>query len=180
MNPFAFLVDSLFSIYIMVLMLRVILQWTRADFYNPLSQFVVKITNPLVVPLRRIIPGFGGLDIATLLLIFLLTCLKLYLVILINGIPFMSISLVSVILTSIKDMIDLVLNIFLFAILIQAILSWVNPDPYNPVMGILNTVTAPVLRPFRRLIPPIGGIDISPMIAMIAIIFIQKLLQYLF
>lgn len=179
MNPFAFLIDALFSIYIMVLMLRVILQWTRADFYNPLSQFVVKITNPVVVPLRRIIPGLGGLDLATLLIIFLLTAVKLYLIMLISGLPFASISVISVVLTSLLDMVNLVLNIFLFAILIQAILSWVNPDPYNPVMGILNTVTEPVLRPFRRLIPPISGIDISPMIAMIAIIFVQKMLQYL-
>jgi YggT family protein len=178
MNPFAFLVDILLHLYTLVLMLRLLLQWVRADFYNPVSQFIVKITSPLVVPLRRIVPGYGGIDFATLLLVLLITALKLSLVAVLNGVPIGDISALGLLIKTLLDTIDLVLNIFLFAIFIQAILSWVNPDPYNPVMSLLGSITWPVLKPFRKLLPPIGGFDISPIFAIIAILFIKQTIHY--
>lgn len=180
MNPFAYLVDTLIFLFTLVLMLRLLLQWVRADFYNPVSQFTVKVTNPVVIPLRRIIPGFGGIDIATLLLIFVFTAIRILAVYLINGFEPNEIIGIPLLFRVLFDVIDLLLNVFLFAIFIQAILSWVNPDPYNPVASLLHSLTTPVLSPIRRIIPSIGGIDISPIFAIIAIMFIKQSLNYFF
>lgn len=176
MNPFVFLIDILFHLYTVILMLRLILQWARADFYNPVSQFIVKITNPLVKPLRRIIPGFFGIDFATLVLIFALTTIKILIVYSLSGYNLFSGLLI---ITIVLDVVDLLLNIFLFAIIIQALLSWVNPDPYNPVVALLNSLTWPILKHFRKLIPPISGFDLSPIFAIISIMFIQQSIHYL-
>ena len=178
MNPFAFLIDILIHLYIVVLMLRLILQWAHADFYNPVSQFVVKVTNPVVTPLRRLIPGYWGIDFATLLSILVFTAIKLSLVALINGAALSDISALGLFLSTLLETVNLILNIFLFAIIVQAILSWVNPDPYNPVVGLLHAITAPVLKPFRQLVPPISGMDISPIFAIITILFIKQSINY--
>ena len=177
MNPFIFLIDTVFYFYTLLLMLRLLLQWVRADFYNPLSQFVVKVTNPVVIPLRRIIPGLGGIDVASLLLVIGLTCIKVLLITWIMGIP---VNVISLVLTSLMETIILLLDIFLFSILILAIMSWINPDPYHPAAALLNSLTRPVIRPLRQRIPPIGGIDITPMIAIIIIIFLKQTLRYFF
>ena len=100
MNPFAFLIDILFHHYILVLMLRLLLQWVRADFYNPVSQFIVKATNPVVRPLRRFIPGYWGIDFATLILVLLFTAVKISLVAIINGMPATEISAVAITLST--------------------------------------------------------------------------------
>ena len=176
MNPFVFLIDILFHLYTVILMLRLILQWARADFYNPVSQFIVKITNPVVRPMRKLIPGFFGIDFATLVLILALTTIKLLIVFSLSGYNLTGSLLV---MTVLLETIDLLLNIFLFAIIIQALLSWVNPDPYNPVVGLLNSLTWPILKHFRKLIPPISGFDISPIFAIISIMFIQQSIHYL-
>ncbi|MDH5765874.1 MAG: YggT family protein [Gammaproteobacteria bacterium] len=176
MNPFAFLIDILFHLYTVVLMLRLLLQWVKADFYNPVCQFIVKITNPVVIPLRRFIPGMWGIDFATLTLILVFTSIKLIIVYGLSGYDF---SLLAVILKTLIQTVILVLDVFLFAIIIQAILSWVNPDPYNPVVALLNYLTWPILKHFRKLIPPISGFDISPIFAIIAILFIKQTILYL-
>jgi YggT family protein len=176
-NPFIFLIDTLFSIYIAIMLIRFILQHTGADFYNPISQFVVKITQPLVAPARRIIPGYKRIDIATLVLVFMLILLKLTLLYTIAGYPLNGVALV---IFALEDLISLTFDVFIVAMIIQAILSWVNPDPYHPVYRLLHTVTAPVLRPFQRLIPPISGLDLSVMVAIIALMFLKKLILSLF
>ena len=173
MNPLLFLVDILFQLYATALLIRVLLQWVRADFYNPISQFIVKITNPPVKPLRKIIPGFGGIDIATLLLAVIVLAIKVMIV-------YQTLNPLVILLLSSGQALLLLLSIFLYSIIIQAVLSWVNPDPYNPVVSLLNSITFPVLKHFRRLIPPISGMDISPIFAIIALMFIQYSLRYLF
>ena len=177
MNPFVFLIDTLFYLYTLLLMLRLLLQWVRADFYNPLSQFVVKATSPLVVPLRRIIPGLGGLDIATLLLVLIFTFVKLTLISWIAGMPFNALWLS---LSTLLETFILLLDIFLFSIFILAIMSWINPDPYHPAAALLRSITRPVMKPLQQRIPLVGGIDISPMIAIIIIMFIKQSLRYFF
>ncbi|MDH5473876.1 MAG: YggT family protein, partial [Gammaproteobacteria bacterium] len=112
-------------------MLRLLLQWVRADFYNPVCQFIVKATNPVVIPLRRFIPGIWGIDIASLVLILCFTAIKIFLVYGLSGID---ISFAGVIIKTVIETIILTLDIFLFAIIIQAVLSWINPDPYNPIV----------------------------------------------
>lgn len=175
MNPFAFLIDILFHLYTVVLMLRLLLQWVRADFYNPVCQFIVKITNPVVIPLRRFIPGMWGIDFATLVLILAFTAIK---ILLIYGLSGFDVSIAAVIIKTLIETIMLTLDIFLFAIIIQALLSWINPDPYNPVVSLLNYLTWPVLKHFRKLLPPISGFDLSPIFAIITIMFIKQSIHY--
>jgi len=177
MNPFIFLIDTLFYLYTLLLMLRLLLQWVRADFYNPLSQFVVKATSPVVIPLRRIIPSVGGIDLATLLLVLTITFIKLMLISWITDIPF---SAPWLLLATAMETIVLLLDIFLFSIIILAIMSWVNPDPYHPAAALLRSLSRPIMKPLQQLIPPMGGIDISPMIAIILIMFIKQSLRYFF
>jgi len=176
-NPLIFLVETLFDLYIIVLMLRFILQQVRADFYNPISQFIVKATAPVLNPARKLIPGLGGIDLATIVVVVAFIAIKLFIISLLSG---YTPSVLALLLTGIRDFITLLLNIFIFAIIVQAILSWINPDPYNPVSGILFNITRPVLQPFRRLIKPIGGLDLSPLIALITLMFIERLVAYLF
>lgn len=177
MNPFVFLIDTLFYLYTLLLMFRLLLQWVRADFYNPLSQFVVKATSPLVIPLRRIIPGLGGMDIATLLLVLTFTFLKLMLISWISGLPF---NVLWLSLSTLLETFILLLDIFLFSIFILALMSWINPDPYHPAAALLRSITRPVMKPLQQHIPLVGGIDISPMIAIIIIMFIKQSLRYIF
>ena len=176
-NPLIFLVETLFDLYIIVLMLRFILQQVRADFYNPISQFIVKATAPVLNPARKMIPGVGGIDLATIIVVIVFIAIKIFIIALLSG---YSTSVLALLLTGIRDFITLALNIFIFAIIVQAILSWINPDPYNPVSGILFNITRPVLTPFRRLIKPVGGLDLSPLVALIALMFLERLVSYLF
>lgn len=182
-----FLLTTLMQLYITVLMLRFLLQWVRADFYNPFSQFIVKLTNPLVRPLRRIIPGWGGLDVATLLLAYLITMLQVTLVGtriapyeilgLLDGQSLAPLSIAGV---ALLDLAALTIGIYFVAIIVQAVISWVNPGHYNPVIGLLHRLTEPLLRPARRLIPPISGIDLSPLLVILALQVFKMLLVGLF
>ena len=173
MNPFVFLIDILFQLYATVLLIRLLLQWVRADFYNPISQFIVKITNPPVIPLRKIIPGFGGVDVATLLLVFLVLAIKAMLI-------YQTIEPLAILIIATGETLILIISIFLYSIIIQAIMSWVNPDPRNPAVSLLNSLTFPILKHFRNLMPPISGMDISPIFAIIILMFVQYSIRYVF
>lgn len=172
-NPLVFLIQFLFGLYILAVMLRFLLQLTRADFYNPVSQFIVKITAPLLNPLRRVIPGFAGIDTAALVLMWLLQTLELALIVIISG---MGTSLVATFFWALPELVNLAINVVLFAILIQVILSWVNPGTYNPTLSLIHSLTEPVLRPARRIIPPISGLDLSPMLVMVGLTLLKMLL----
>ena len=165
-NPLEFLISTLFSLYILVVMLRFILGAVRADFYNPVSQFLVRVTNPLLVPMRRIIPSIRQYDTSALLLMLLLQLLSLTIVVLLRGanIPFLAL-----LLAAIGELVILAFNVFIFAIVIQVIISWVNPGNYNPVNALLSSITSPVLRPIQKFIPPISGMDLSPLVALIGL-----------
>jgi YggT family protein len=172
-NPIIFLIQTLFGLYILAVLLRFILQWVRADFYNPISQFLVKATNPPLKLMRRIIPGLGGIDLASLVFAWLLKSIEILLIILLSG---STVNLVAPLIWAIPELVELVINIFLFAILIQVILSWVSPGSYNPASALLYSLTAPVLRPAQRILPPMGGLDLSPMLVMIGLILLKMLL----
>jgi len=165
-NPLQFVINTLFQLYITVVMVRFLLQLVRADFYNPVSQFVVKVTNPLLRPLRRIIPGWGGIDVAALLLMLLLQLLSLTLIMLLSRHGF---SVGILIPLSLAQLVELAFNVYIVAIIVQAILSWFNPAHYNPVSSILFSLTEPLLRPARRLLPPVSGIDLSPLLVLLAL-----------
>jgi YggT family protein len=176
-NPFIFLIDTLFSVYIAIMLLRFILQQVGADFYNPISQFIVKATQALVVPARKLIPSIGKMDSATLVLVLALTLIKLVLLFSIAGAAF---SGAQIFVRTLYDLVSLTFDIFIVALFVQAILSWVNPDPYHPVSALLRSLTFPVLRPIQKHIPPIGGIDLSTLIGLIGLMFIKRLVLSLF
>ena len=174
----SYLVDSLLTIYLYILVLRFVMQLTRADFRNQIAQFVVTVTNPLIMPLRRILPPVGKVDSASVIAIILVTAANIALLSLIGGsgvldpFHFALILLYRIVLTF--------LQFFLGAILVYAILSFVVQAGYNPVMALLGTVVEPVLRPFRRIIPPIANIDLSPLWASLIIGVLLRLLPQLF
>lgn len=176
MNPFAQLIDILVGLYITVILLRFFLQYFRADFYNPLSQFVVKATDPLVKPLRKLIPGFGGIDVSSVVLAYLMILLKIILIMLLEG--QLSLNIVFLLLYSVVELLQSILSLFMFLILIRIILSWVSPGGYNPVMAVIAQISEPVVAKFRRLLPPMSGFDFSPMLALILIFFLQSSLSY--
>jgi YggT family protein len=172
-NPVVFLVQTLVGLYTAVVVIRFLLQIAKADFYNPISQFVVKVTTPALRPLRRVIPGYRGLDLSSLVLAWLLKSAELALLAVILGLGRNPLGALA---WSIPALAALVLNIYLFAILIKVILSWVNPDPYNPALSLIDKLTRPVLDPAQRLVPHVGGLDLAPMVAMIALVLIEMLL----
>ncbi len=171
-NPLVFLIKTLFGLYIAIVAIRFLLQWARVDFYNPISQFIVKLTSPVLRPLRRVVPGYGGLDLSSLALAWGLMALELALLSLLLGLgrnPLWAIG------WAIPALLDLFISIFLFAVLARVILSWINPDPYNPAVDILSRITDPLLIPAQRVLPPIGGIDLSPMLVMIGLVLLEML-----
>ena len=167
-----FLIGALFGLFILAAMLRLILQWVRADFYNPISQFIVKITNPAVIPLRRIIPSIGKIDTASVVLLLILQMVELVLGNIIMGQPFTGVGLA---VGAIASLLRLLLDVFIFSILIQVVFSWIGPGAYNPLTALLHYLTAPVLEPFRRFVQPVAGIDLSPLFALIALQLMQIL-----
>lgn len=172
-DPLVFLVQVLFGLYALIVMLRFLLQWVRADFYNPLSQFIVKATKPVLNPLRKIIPGVGGKDVASLVLAWLVISLQMLLIFLISEKTFAP---GAALLLAIPELLGLTINIFLYSILIIVVISWVNPAGHNPAISILYSLTEPLLRPARNMIPPLGGIDLSPMVVMIGLVLLKMLL----
>ncbi len=172
-DPLVFLIRTLFGLYIAVVLIRFLLQWARADFYNPISQFVVRVTAPVLRPLRQVIPGYGGLDLASLVLAWALKAVELALI---AGLVGYGGSLLGALAWAVPALIELAIDLFLFAVLVRVVLSWVNPDPYNPAVALLDRLTDPILRPAQRLLPPIGGIDLSPMLVMVGLVLLQMLL----
>ena len=171
-NPLAFLVDTLFSLYIMAVMLRFLLQWSRADFYNPLVQFLVRVTQPALQPLRRLIPSWGGVDIAAIVLMVILQMIAISLLMTIAGV---TPRIDYLLLRTPAELISLLLNVYLIAIVMRAILSWVSPTDYNPATTVLLSLTEPVIRPFRAILPDMGGIDLSPLAAILALQVVKML-----
>ncbi len=171
-----FMVKTIAQLYLLVLLLRLWLPLLRADFRNPLAQGILRITSPLVVPLRRLLPSIGRLDTSTVLVAYALQYLTILELVAISG---RVVATGPILITTIIELAILSLNLFFFVILIKIILSWVAPHTHNPATALLSTMAEPVLRPFRRIIPPIGGFDISPIFAIIllqaAVIFLQDL-----
>jgi len=174
---FGYLVQTFLSVYLVAMLLRFLLQLVRADFYNPISQFLVKVTNPLVIPLRRVIPGLGGLDLASLLLAVLLQMAGIALLLLINGLPLPG--MIILLLWSVLGVIGLLVNIYFFALLGMIILSWVAAGSRHPAIYLLYQITEPVMAPFRKALPPMGGMDFSPILVFILINIIQIALRHM-
>jgi len=169
-----FIIRTLVDLYVITFLLRIIMQWIRADFRNPLTQFVLRVTSPLVVPLRRVVPAVGNLDTACMIVVLALELVAT--VVLVNLTCAAEAQFMPLVSLAILRTIFLTLRVYLFVILIYVILSWVNPGAFSPVASLLGSISAPVLRPLRRLIPPIGGLDLSPLFALIGIQAVTMLL----
>ncbi|MBY6199503.1 YggT family protein [Vibrio hangzhouensis] len=174
MNSMSFLVSTLFDLYIMVVILRIWLQAARADFYNPFSQFIVKATQPVVAPLRRMIPSLGSIDMATLLFAYVLCVAKYVVLVLIAsggnfsfGVDFLFLGLLS--------LIKAVGGLLFWVLLIRAILSWVSQGR-SPIEYVFHQLTEPMLSPIRRIIPAMGGFDLSVLVLFIALQFANFLM----
>ena len=176
MNPFAQLIDVLVSLYVSVILLRFFLQYFRADFYNPLSQFCVKATDPFIKPLRKLIPGFAGIDLSSLVLAYFVIIAKLVLMTLIAG--QLNINPLLLILISLVELLKSVLNLFVFLIFIRIIMSWISTGGHNPIMAVIGQLSEPIIAKFRKILPPMSGFDFSPMIALILIYFTINLVNY--
>lgn len=174
MQALEFVARTLLELYIITFLLRFLLQWARADFHNPLSQFIVQVTNPLVRPVRRVVPGIRGFDLSTFLIAYVLQLLTttLSITLMTRSIP-ANIPLLLVM--SFIDLLLLQLRVFIYLIIGSVLLSWFAP--YHPVAVVLRSLTAPLLRPFQRLLPPIANLDLSPMFAMIALVALTILVQ---
>ncbi|MCK5919283.1 MAG: YggT family protein [Cocleimonas sp.] len=160
----AFLIESLFSLYIGAVVLRMLLGYAGANFYNPLSQFLVTVTNPVLVPLRRFIPSIGKVDTAAIVLALGLTIIKTILLLLIT---FGDFGIIVVVMYSIVDLIKVIIWVYIISLLIQAVMSWVGSAHGNPVAPLIQSLTDPLLRPIRRVVPNIGALDLSPMVAIL-------------
>ncbi len=165
-NGLNFLITTLFDLFAFVVMLRFLMQVTRADYYNPVSQFIVKVTDPLLLPLRKVIPGFGGYDIAALILCFLILLVKLMLIKAVNFGGVSAGGWAGTFLYTFAEVIDLAFVVFIYTIIAMVILSWVSPGGH-PISGLLRSITAPILNPIQRMMPDVGGFDLSPLAALI-------------
>lgn len=166
-----FVIQTLGSLYLLIVLLRFILQLVRANFYNPLCQFVVRATQPLLKPLRRVIPSMFGLDMSSLVLALLVQMVLFAVILLLNGYSVDALFLVP---WALIGIFALFLKILFWAMIISVILSWVAPGSHNPGAELVQQITEPVLAPFRRIIPSMGGLDISPIFAFIALQLLQS------
>lgn len=185
LSPLMLIINTLFDLYILLVLLRFLLQVLRADFYNPVSQFIVKLTTPPLRILRRIIPSVAGQDAASIVLCLILIYAK-FLVMRLLSIPAVQIGGViapigtasygGLLVYCIADLIALWLTVMLIAVIIKVILSWINPEHYNPVIGLVDKIAEPVLGPIRKLLPPLGGFDLSPLFASLLILVAKMLI----
>lgn len=165
-TPLIFLVKTLSELYLLTFLLRFILQWVRADFYNPFTQFIVKVTDPLVVPARRLIPRTGKQDIPTLVVLVALQVVATWLIL---SIANASVPIDQFLLFVVLRLVNLALWLYTITIIGYVILSWIAQAHYSPIAMILGQIVGPVLRPVRRFMPTVGGLDLSPLVVLILI-----------
>lgn len=182
LSSLGFIIGTLLNLYAMVVALRFVMQAVRADYYNPIAQFVVRATDPLLVPMRRFIPSIAGYDTASLLLAYAVLAIKLFAfkALSLGAAPAIGSALnVAVVgapillYVAVVDLVHLMFNIFIFSLFIQALLSWLPNSSGHPVNGLLSNITSPVLTPVRRFVPPLGGLDLSTLVAIIALYAIR-------
>jgi len=159
-DPVIFIIDSVISLYVLAVMLRFLLQWSRADFYNPISQFLVKVTHPPLKLLRRFVPAIGKIDTSSLVLMLVIQMLADFSIFLLKGV---SIGIGALAILSLTQLISLLINVFIYAVFARAILSWINPGSFHAASSILVSLTEPLLSTCRKIIPDLGGIDLSPL-----------------
>ncbi|MHB1141574.1 MAG: YggT family protein [Sulfuricaulis sp.] len=172
------IVGVVFGLYILAVLLRFLFQLSRADFYNPISQFLVALTNPLLRPLRRAIPGLLGIDLASLVLLLALQFLEFYVLSWLGG---LTTGFIPLLLAAMLGLVRLTIKVYFFATVLRVILSWFMPYGVrqNPAGDLLVSLTEPLMRPARRLIPAVGGLDLSPIAVIVGLQIMLLALDYL-
>ncbi len=168
-----YILQTIGSLYLLIVLLRFILQLVRADFYNPLSQFNVRATHPLLKPLRKVIPSVAGLDLASLVLAILVQLVLMALILMLLGYGLEN--PLQLLVWSIIGVTALFLKVFFFALIISVILSWVAQGSHNPTAMLINQICEPLLSPIRRILPSMGGLDLSPIVAFLLLNLIDML-----
>ena len=164
-NAAVYLISFLFGLYIFAVMLRFLLQLVRADFYNPVSQFLIVVTNPCLRHLRRWVPGFLGIDWPSIILMIVLQGMEICLIVLVRGGGLPALAGLPVLIVA--HLMELCIWIYLGVIIVQILISWINPGADSPVIVLMYQLTNPLLRPLRRRFPPTGGLDWSPLVAIV-------------
>ena len=172
-----FLIETVFSLYIGAVLVRLLLGYSGASFHNPFSQFLVKITNPVLVPMRRFIPSIGSLDTAAVVLAYILILVKVSLLLLVSS---GSIHFPASVIYSIGELLKSVIWIYIIALIIQAVTSWIGNTQGNPISPLVNSLTNPILRPIRKVVPIIGMMDLSPLVAIIGLNILLMIVNNLF
>ena len=171
------LIQTLCQLFLLALMMRVLLQLARADSYNPISQFLIKVTQPLLKPIRRFIPSIGKVDTATIIAILLIQMLTTAALVALQGYSIPNpLYLLS---WAVLGTLGMLINIYFIAILASIIISWVAPGSYNPLILLLHQLTEPVMAPFRKIVPAMGGLDLSPIFVFLAINVLQIMLGHI-
>lgn len=171
-NAVFYLVSTLFDVYLWIVMLRVILQAVRADFYNPISQLIWQLTQPILGPAQRLLPKWRQYDVAAIVLLVLIAVIYIHVIAAILG---FGVNLPMSLAYALLKLVTLALNLYTFALFVQAILSWVGPGVSNPAGSILWSMNEPLLRPVRRVIPPMSGLDLSPLVVILVLQFLNLL-----
>jgi YggT family protein len=174
---FAYLVQTALTLYLLIMLFRFLLQLVRADFYNPISQFLVRATNPLVLPVRKVLPPIGAVDTASLLLAVIIQLLGIAVLLLLNGVGLPNITLL--IAWSFLGVLGLLVKIYFFALLAMIIMSWIAPGSHHPAIYLIYQICEPIMAPLRRVLPPMGGLDFSPILVFILINVVQIALRHL-
>lgn len=180
----SFLIGMVFNLFAMLFAVRFIMQIFRADYYNPLAQFIVKTTDPVLKPMRRVIPSFRSYDTSSILMTFAVLLVKVFLlkILQVDILPVAGKAIFtarqsfgSLFFLAVVDVVHLLFNVFIFAMIIQAILSWFPNPSTDSIRNLLSGITEPVLRPIRKRVPPLNGFDFSVLIGIIGLFFLQIL-----
>jgi YggT family protein len=172
-NAGQILINFAFGALIALLVLRVLLQWVHANFYNPICQFLYKATNPVLIPLRKVIPAWRNVDIAAIVLAWLLTAIKLWLM---YALAEQDLGALGLFVMALADLCDFVLMLYFGLILGRVLLSFISVERANPIVPLIFQLTEPVLRPIRKRLPSSGGFDLSPMVAWLALMLARVLI----
>ena len=169
-----FVIQAFTHLYLLVLLLRFWLPWFGADFRNPIAQGILRLTSPIVNPVRRFVPSIGRVDSATVIIAFAIQYLTILIIATLRNWP---LDVLPIAVTAIVNLVSMTVWLFIIAIIIRIIMSWMGGGAYNPAMGLIDSIAEPALRPARRLIRPAGGIDLSPYVTIILLIALTMLLR---
>jgi len=179
LTSIGFIIGTIFTLYALIPALRFVLQWARADYHNQFAQAIVKLSNPVLVPLRRVIPSFKHYDTASLVMVYGVLFLKflVFKILPIGAVGGFGINTLNpsvwntaqLFAFTFIDVVYLLFNVFIYSLIIKAILSWIPNSQSNPIQGVLDSITSPIMKPLRGVIPPIGGFDLSVMVAIIGL-----------